>query len=121
MDRIINIIIKGAAELVSTALIVPMARGIQVIMTSGNITSTILHATEVTLGSLPVVIFVFLAFVIYLIFACFLPSSTGLAGATISVMVPLGTFAGVPPYVMIIIYNFALGIARCLRQPPLRS
>ena len=65
-----------------------------------------------TLGSLPVVIFVFLAFVIYLIFACFLPSSTGLAGATISVMVPLGTFAGVPPYVMIIIYNFALGIAK---------
>ena len=86
LDRIINIIIKGAAELVSTALIVPMARGIQVIMTSGNITSTILHATEVTLGSLPVVIFVILAFVIYLIFACFLPSSTGLAGATISVM-----------------------------------
>ena len=35
-----------------------------------------------------------------------------LAGATISVMVPLGTFAGVPPYVMIIIYNFALGIAK---------
>ena len=112
LDRIINIIIKGAAELVSTALIVPMARGIQVIMTSGNITSTILHATEVTLGSLPVVIFVILAFVIYLIFACFLPSSTGLAGATISVIVPLGTFAGVPPYVMIIIYNFALGIAK---------
>lgn len=112
LDKIINIIIKGAAELVSTALIVPMARGIQVIMTSGNITSTILHATEVTLGSLPVVIFVILAFVIYLIFACFLPSSTGLAGATISVMVPLGTFAGVPPYVMIIIYNFALGIAK---------
>lgn len=112
LDKIINIIIKGAAELVSTALIVPMARGIQVIMTSGNITSTILHATEVTLGSLPVVVFVILAFIIYLIFACFLPSSTGLAGATISVMVPLGTFAGVPPYVMIIIYNFALGIAK---------
>lgn len=112
INKIIHIVIKGAAELLSTALIVPMARGIQVIMTSGNITATILHATEVTLGSLPVVVFVILAFVLYLIFACFLPSSTGLAGATISVMVPLGTFAGVPPYVMIIIYNFALGIAK---------
>lgn len=112
INKIINIIVKGAAELVSTALIVPMARGIQVIMTAGNITATILHATEVTLGSLPVVLFVILAFVLYLIFACFLPSSTGLAGATISIMVPLGTFAGVPPYVMIIIYNFALGIAK---------
>lgn len=112
IDKIINIIMKGAAGLISTALMVPMARGIQVLMTEGNITATILHATEVSVGSLPTVIFVIVAFVIYLAFAVFLPSSTGLAGATIAVMVPLGTFAGVPPYVMIIVYNFALGIAK---------
>lgn len=112
IDKIINIILKGAGSLISTALIVPMARGIQVLMTQGNITATILHATETSIGSLPIVIFIILAFVIYLAFACFLPSSTGLAGATIAIMVPLGSFAGVAPFVMIIIYNFALGIAK---------
>ena len=112
INRIIKIICAGAADLVSTALIVPMARGIQVIMTSGHITATILHATEVTMGSLPTLAFVVVIFFVYLAFACLLPSSTGLAGATISIMVPLGTFAGVPPYVMIIIYNMALGLAK---------
>ena len=112
INRIIKVICAGAADLVSTALIVPMARGIQVIMTSGHITATILHATEVTMGSLPTIVFVVVIFFVYLAFACLLPSSTGLAGSTISIMVPLGTFAGVPPYVMIIIYNMALGLAK---------
>lgn len=112
IDKIINIIMKGAGSLISTALMVPMARGIQVLMTQGNITATILNATEKSIGSLPLIIFVILAFVIYLAFACFLPSSTGLAGATIAVMVPLGSFVGVAPFIMIIIYNFALGIAK---------
>ncbi len=112
INRIIKIICAGAADLVSTALIVPMARGIQVIMTSGHITATILHTTEVTMGSLPTIPFVIVIFFVYLAFACLLPSSTGLAGATISIMVPLGTFANVPPYVMIIIYNMALGLAK---------
>ncbi|MDH6363493.1 putative ion transporter superfamily protein YfcC [Enterococcus sp. PF1-24] len=112
IDKIINVIMKGAGALISTALMVPMARGIQVLMTQGNITATILNATETSIGSLPSIIFVILAFVIYLVFACFLPSSTGLAGATIAVMVPLGSFVGIAPYIMIIIYNFALGIAK---------
>ena len=112
IDRTINIITKGAGDLIPTALMVPLARGIQVLMTDGNITATILHSAESTLASLPKVVFIILAFIIYLIFACFMPSSTGLAGATISVMVPLGGFAGVAPFVMIILYNFALGIAK---------
>ncbi|MDU7151592.1 MAG: hypothetical protein E6312_05920 [Peptoniphilus grossensis] len=112
IDETIKIIMDGASMLLSTALMVPMARGIQVIMTDGNITSTILHFTENTLGALPTIVFVFVAFVIYTVFASFMPSSTGLAGATISIMVPLGVFAGVPGYVMIMIYNFALGIAK---------
>ncbi|MGG5373299.1 YfcC family protein [Enterococcus sp. AZ196] len=112
IDKIIKIIMKGAGALISTALMVPMARGIQVLMTQGNITATILNATEKSIGSLPLIIFVIFAFVIYLVFACFLPSSTGLAGATIAVMVPLGSFVGVEPFIMIIIYNFALGIAK---------
>lgn len=112
VDKIINILIKGAAALVSTAFIVPLARGIQVIMTDGNITATVLNATESTIGSLPPVIFIIVCFLVYIIMAMFIPSSTGLAAATMSIMAPLTIFAGLEESSMILVYNFALGFVK---------
>ncbi|SEP83612.1 Uncharacterized membrane protein YfcC, ion transporter superfamily [Ignavigranum ruoffiae] len=114
IDKSINILVRGAGALVSTAFIVPLARGIQVIMTDGNITATILHYAETTLGSFSPIVFILLAFLVYLIMASFIPSSTGLAAATISIMGPLGLFAGVSQVTMIILYNFALGIVKAI-------
>jgi len=88
-DDIINTIIKGAAGLVSTAFIIPLARGIQVLMTNGNITATVLHACETTLGSLSPMVFVIVCLVVYLLLASFIPSSTGLAAATMSIWLHL--------------------------------
>ncbi|PZO96592.1 MAG: YfcC family protein [Streptococcus pyogenes] len=114
IDKTITIFIKGAAALVSTAFIVPLARGIQVLMTNGSITATVLNATEKTLGSLPPLVFVLVCFLVYIILATFIPSSTGLAAATISIMAPLGLFAGVSEATMVVIYNFALGFVKLL-------
>lgn len=114
IDKTISIFIKGAASLVSTAFIVPLARGIQVLMTNGSITATVLNATEKTLGSLPPIVFVLVCFLVYILLAVFIPSSTGLAAATISIMAPLGTFAHISEANMIIIYNFALGFVKLL-------
>lgn len=113
-DDIINTIIKGAAGLVSTAFIIPLARGIQVVMTNGNITATVLHACEKTLGSLSPIIFVIVCLAVYLLLASFIPSSTGLAAATMSIMAPLATFAGVSKAVMVVIYNLSLGVAKTI-------
>ena len=112
VDENINIIVDGAKSLLSTAFMVPLARGVQLLMMEGNITATLLHATEISLGALPTSMFILVVFIIYTIFASILPSSTGLAGMTISIMVPLGQFAGVPAPVMVMIYNFALAIAK---------
>jgi len=114
INKTIDIIIKGAAGLVSTALIVPLARGIQVIMTNGLITPTILHFGESTLSSLPPVVFVIVSLVFYLILASFIPSSTGLAAATMSIMAPLAIFAGVKEEIMIDVYLMALGMAKMI-------
>lgn len=112
IDKTINILIKGAAALVSTAFIVPLARGIQVLMTEGNITATVLYACEKTLGSLNPILFVIVCFLVYIILAIFIPSSTGLAAATISIMAPLAVFAGIHESSMVVIYNFALGFVK---------
>lgn len=114
IDKTINILIKGAASLVSTAFIVPLARGIQVIMNDGSITPTILHFGEETLSSLPPVAFVIVCLVFYFIMATFIPSSTGLAAATMSIMAPLAIFAGVDEAIMIDIFIMALGMVKMI-------
>ena len=114
VDKIISIFIKGASALVSTAFIVPLARGIQVIMDGGMITPTILNFGENTLSALPPVVFVVVCLVFYLVMASFIPSSTGLAAATMSIMAPLAVFAGVHESVMVNIYNMALGMAKMI-------
>ena len=114
ISKIIDIIIKGAAGLVSTAFIVPLARGIQVIMDGGMITPTILHLGETTLGSLSPAIFIVVSLVFYFAMASFIPSSTGLAAATMSIMAALSGFAGVPEEVMINVYLMALGMAKMI-------
>lgn len=114
VDKIIKIFIRGAAALVSTAFIVPLARGIQVIMNGGMITPTILNLGEQHLSSLPPIAFVIVCLVFYLIMASFIPSSTGLAAATMSIMAPLAVFAGVEVSGMVNIYNMALGMAKMI-------
>lgn len=114
VEKIINIFIKGAAGLVSTAFIVPLARGIQVVMDAGLITPTILHLGETSLSSLPPVVFVLVSLVFYFILASLIPSSTGLAAATMSIMSALAGFANVPSEIMVNVYMMALGLAKMI-------
>lgn len=111
-NKIVDVIIKGAAGLVSTAMIVAMARGIQVVMDDGAITPTILHFGEGSLAALPPVVFMIVSLVFYFLIACLIPSSTGLAAATMAIMASLSRFAGVPVPLMVTIYCMALGLAK---------
>lgn len=113
-DTIIDTILKGASGLVSTAFVVPLARGIQVVMDNGQITPSILNMCENALASLPPFAFVVVALVCYFLIACLIPSSTGLAAATMGIMGTLSTFAGVDVYIMVIIYLMALGLAKMI-------
>lgn len=114
IDTIVNIIIKGASGLVGTAFIVPLARGIQVVMNDGQITHTILHMGESTLSNLNPILFLIVSLIFYFIIALFIPSSSGLAAATMSIMASLSQFAGVPKHLMIIAYLCALGMAKMI-------
>lgn len=114
VEKIINILIKGAAGLVSTAFIVPLARGIQVVMDAGLITPTILHLGETSLSSLPPVVFVLVSLLFYFLLASLIPSSTGLAAATMSIMSALAGFAGIPSEIMVNVYIMALGLAKMI-------
>lgn len=112
VDHFVSTFIKGAGQLVGTALIVPLARGIQVVMNDGCITPTILHFGEACLGKLSPGAFGIFSFIFYIPIAVLIPSSTGLAAATMSIMASLSRFVHLPVQFVITAYQGALGIVK---------
>ncbi|TCD53729.1 YfcC family protein [Alloscardovia theropitheci] len=106
--------IAGAADLLSVALIVALARGVQVIMNDGMITDTILYWGKMALSGLPPQVFIVLTYIFYLPMSILIPSSSGLAGATMGIMAPLGEFAGVHASLVITAYQSASGLLNIL-------
>ncbi|MFR4755352.1 MAG: YfcC family protein, partial [Streptococcus parasanguinis] len=106
----ISSFMNGAADLLSVALIVAVARGIQVIMNDGMITATILHWGEEGLKGLSSQLFIVLTYIFYLPMSFLIPSSSGLASATMGIMAPLGEFVHVRPSLIITAYQSASGV-----------
>ncbi|MGT2686646.1 YfcC family protein [Streptococcus porcinus] len=102
--------IAGAADLLSVAIICAVARGIQVIMNDGMITSTILSWGEKGLSGLSSQVFVLLTYLFYLPMSFLIPSTSGLAGATMGIMAPLGHFSNVPAHLVITAFQSASGV-----------
>lgn len=113
-ERFIKAFMFGASDIFSVALIVAIARGIQVIMNDGMITATILHWGEVGLKGLSSQVFIVLTYIFYLPMSFLIPSSSGLASATMGVMAPLGSFVNVPASLIITAYQAASGILNIL-------
>ena len=113
-SRFITVFINGAADLLSVALIVAVARGIQVIMNDGMITATILHWGEVGLKGLSSQVFIVLTYIFYLPMSFLIPSTSGLASATMGIMAPLGKFVNVQASLIITAYQSASGLLNLL-------
>ena len=109
-SKIISTFMAGAADLLTVALICAVARGIQVIMNDGMITATILHWGEVGLQGLSSQVFIVLTYLFYLPMSFLIPSSSGLASATMGIMAPLGEFVNVKPSLIITAYQSASGV-----------
>lgn len=109
-DRLVKAFMAGAADLLSVALICAVARGIQVIMNDGMITATILHWGEVGLQGLSSQVFIILTYLFYLPMSFLIPSTSGLAGASMGIMAPLGEFVNVPASLIITAFQAASGV-----------
>ncbi|WP_125709982.1 YfcC family protein [Companilactobacillus zhongbaensis] len=105
----INSFMGGMSDLLNVAIIVAVARGIQVVMNDGNITATVLHAGEVGLHGLSSAVFIVLTYIFYIPMSFLIPSSSGLAAATMGIMGPLGHFSGVSGSLIVTAYQSASG------------
>ena len=109
-NEFINSFMSGMSDLLNVAVIVAVARGIQVVMNNGKITGTILHWGELSLAGMPKAAFIILAFVFFIILSFLIPSSSGLAAATMGIMGSLAQFAHVDGSVLVTSYQAATGL-----------
>ncbi len=88
--EIVDHFIAGAKDLMGVALIVGMSRGIKVVMEAGYMSDTILFYGSESLKSLGKVVFINLTYLFYIPLSFLVPSTSGLAGASIPIMGPMG-------------------------------
>ena len=102
--------IAGAADLMSVALIIGVARSINIILENGLISDTILYGMSNAVSGMSPSIFVILMMFVFIILGFFISSSSGLAVLSIPIMAPLADSVGVPRDVIISCYMYGLGL-----------
>lgn len=107
VDSFMDTFIKGAADLLSVAIVIGVARGVAIIMADANITDTILHYCENAVTNMGGGLFASINYFVFLILSFFIPSSSGLATLSMGIMAPLADFAGVGREIVIIAYQSA--------------
>ncbi|MFB7196023.1 YfcC family protein [Streptomyces sp. NPDC056240] len=100
-QRLSSTIIQGAADFISPALVILLARGVTVIMNNSKITDTVLHSIEGIVRGTSSGSFAIIVFVVNLPLAFLIPSTSGHATLAMPVLAPLADFAGVSRAVVV--------------------
>lgn len=102
--------VKGAADLLSVAFIVGIARGVTILMENGLISDTILyHASTLTEG-MNKGVFTNVMLVIYSGLSFFMPSSSGMAVLTMPIMSPLADTVNIGRETIVDTYQYGPGL-----------
>jgi uncharacterized ion transporter superfamily protein YfcC len=101
---------KGAAELLSVAFIIGLARGVTILMEDGAISDTILyHASTLTTG-MSTGVFANVMVWVYGGLSLFMPSSSGMAVLTMPIMAPLADTVGTGRETVVDAYLYGMGL-----------
>ena len=93
--EMISMFTSGCQNILGVAITLGCAKGLSVIMSNGLIMDTILHFGEVVMSGVSRIVFPGIAYIVYIFLSFFIPSSSGLATATIPIIGSLGEFMGV--------------------------
>ena len=106
---VVDTFLKGTADLLSVALIIAVAAGVSVVMQNGAIQDTVISWGESSLKGAGGMVGV-LAYIFYLPMTFIIPSSSGLAAATMPVIAPLADLVGSSKEIMVVAYATASGL-----------
>ncbi|MFD9424822.1 MULTISPECIES: YfcC family protein [unclassified Streptomyces] len=102
-------IIQGAADFISPALVIVLARGVTVIMNNSQITDTVLHSIEGLVSGTSSAVFAVFVFIVNLPLAFLIPSTSGHATLAMPILAPLADFAGVSRALVVTAWQSASG------------
>lgn len=108
--QIVNTFITGAADMMSVVLVIALARGISVLMANTGLDVFVLDAAANALAGLSGVIFAPMSFLVYFGLSFLIPSTSGMATVSMSIMGPLAVKLGFSPEVMVMIFSAAIGV-----------
>ena len=111
---IINNFIAGACDILSVVLIIVVARSISVLMGETHLDLFILDKAQSLLTGLSPVIFVPVAYLIYLGLSFLIPSTSALAFVSIPILGPLTAKLGMDPNIMIMIFVAGSGLVNLI-------
>ena len=106
MDQFIG----GAADLMSVALVVGVARGINIILENGMVSDTILAFFSGAISGMNPVLFIILMMLVFIVLGFFISSSSGLAVLSVPIMAPLADTVGVSRAAIVSAYAYGLGL-----------
>ncbi|MDC8758655.1 YfcC family protein [Janthinobacterium fluminis] len=106
MDELVAAFQQGARDLVTTALVIALARGTMILARDANIIDTILHGLTPLVASSSPVFAAHKMFLIQSVINFFIHSGTGQAALTMPIMAPLADLVGVTRQTAILAYQF---------------
>ncbi|MFD9725464.1 YfcC family protein [Streptomyces sp. NPDC059072] len=107
--KLSSTIIQGAADFISPALVIMLARGVTVIMNNSKITDTVLHSIEGVVKGTSSGVFAVSVFLVNLPLAFLIPSTSGHATLAMPILAPLADFAGVSRALVVTAWQSASG------------
>ena len=105
-----NTFLAGCADLLSVALIIAVAAAIGVLMKAGGIQDTIVYWGEELLRNVPSQVVGVLAFIFYIPMSFIIPSSSGLAEASMPIIAPVAELAGSTKEIAVVAFATASGL-----------
>ena len=106
----VDTFMKGAADLLSVAFIIGIARGVTVLMEDGHISDTLLYYASNVTNGMNEGLFANTMLFVYSGLSFFIPSSSGMAVLTMPIMAPLADGVGVGREVVVNSYLFGMGL-----------
>jgi uncharacterized ion transporter superfamily protein YfcC len=105
---------QGAKDLVGTAVIIGLARGILILAQDGLIIGTMLNALSGVVGSLHPIASAEAMLVFQSMLNFFVPSGSGQAALTMPIMAPLSDLVGVSRQTAVLAYQFGDGFSNVI-------
>jgi uncharacterized ion transporter superfamily protein YfcC len=114
VNEITKSFIDGAKDLIATALVIALARGILIISQDGKIIDTILNYLSSPISSLHPIVSSQTMFIVQTFINFFVPSGSGQAVLTMPIMAPLADLVGVTRQTAVLAFQFGDGFSNMI-------